>query len=60
MSPEELADAINEVKRVAPIPGDFIVIRLAHHLGPAASRDIAATLRSVFPLEQRILFFQCK
>lgn len=55
MNAEELSEAIEEIKRLTPIPGDFIVIRLKHHLGPAGNEALVQTIRSIFPREQRIL-----
>lgn len=55
MTIEELAGTIEEIKKLTPLPGDFIVIRLKRHLNREASGALRQTLKEFFPKEQRVL-----
>lgn len=55
MNAEELAEQIDEIKRLTPMPGDFIVIRLKHSVDKQTTQGLVRMLRDIFPVEQRIL-----
>jgi len=55
MDAEELAEALDEIKKLTPMPGDFIVIRLKASIGKSGQDALVQMLRGIFPKEQRIL-----
>lgn len=61
VSPEEFAESVEEIQKLTPMPGEFIVVRVKDaNASQTKFLGIAQMLRQVFPGDTKVIIVDSK
>lgn len=61
MKPEEFAAEIESIKRITPMPGELIVVRVTDaNISPLKFTGVAAMFNNLFPAGQKVIIVDSK